>query len=140
MEYKEGDKVALIIGHQTALGYTVLIDEEFEGLLFKSDIYKDIEEGMRVEGYIKKIREDRKIDVSLRPQGFKSVIDTDVQTILDYLEKNDGVLKLTDKSSPESIKFRLQMSKKAFKRAVGNLYREKKIKILPDTIELIRKS
>jgi len=135
-EYKEGDKVDLIIGHQTALGYTVLIDEEFEGLLFKSDIYKDIEEGLRINGYIKKVREDGKIDVSLRPQGFKSVIDVDVETILNKLQNNDGVLKLTDKSSPESIKFHLQMSKKAFKRAVGNLYKNKKITISEDSIKL----
>jgi len=137
MEYQEGDKVALTIGHQTALGYVVLIDEEFEGLLFKSDIYKDIEEGIQVDGYIKTVREDGKIDVSLRPQGFRSVINTDVDTILNQLEKNDGVLKLTDKSSPESIKFHLQMSKKAFKRAIGNLYKEKIIAIHSDSIELL---
>ncbi len=139
MEFKEGDKVNLIIGHQTDLGFTVLIEEEFEGLLFKSDIYKDIEEGMKIEGYIKKIREDEKIDVSLRPQGFRSVINSDVEIVLNHLEKNKGVLNLTDKSSPESIKFHLQMSKKAFKRAIGNLYREKKIIFTEEGIELLKK-
>jgi len=137
MDYKEGDKVTLLIGHQTALGYIVLINEEVEGLLFKSDIYKDIEEGMHIDGYIKKLREDGKIDVSLRPQGFKSVIDTDVEVVLEKLQQNKGTLNLTDKSSPESIKFHLQMSKKAFKRAVGSLYKEKKIIIHKDSITLI---
>ncbi len=137
MDYKEGDKVTLLIGHQTVLGYIVLINEEVEGLLFKSDIYKDIEEGMHIDGYIKKLREDGKIDVSLRPQGFKSVIDTDVEVVLEKLQQNKGTLNLTDKSSPESIKFHLQMSKKAFKRAVGSLYKEKKIIIHKDSITLI---
>lgn len=136
MEVKVGDKVDLVIGVQTALGYTVLINETCEGLLFNSDVYELLEEGQRTVGYIKNIREDGKIDVSLRPQGFKNVIDIDVQKILDKLQK-DGFLLLTDKSSPESIKFHLQMSKKAFKKAVGKLYRAKKITLRSDRIELI---
>jgi hypothetical protein len=137
MDLKVGEKVDLVIGVQTALGYTVLINEEFEGLLFNSDVFSALEENYRTEGYIKNIREDGKIDVSLRPQGFRNVIDSDVQKILTKLEK-DGFLLLTDKSSPESIKFHLQMSKKAFKKAVGNLYREKKIALKPDRIELVK--
>ena len=64
MEFKEGDKVELIIGVQTALGYTVLIEETYEGLLYSNEVFTELEEGMRVDGYIKKIREDEKIDVS----------------------------------------------------------------------------
>ncbi|MDT7833105.1 DNA-binding protein [Flavobacteriaceae bacterium S356] len=137
MDLKVGDKVDLVIGVQTALGYSVLIDEEFEGLLFNSDVFTALDEGVKTTGYIKNIREDGKIDVSLRPQGFRNVIDTDVQKILDKLQK-DGFLLLTDKSSPESIKFHLQMSKKAFKKAVGNLYRAKKIELKSDRIELVK--
>jgi len=137
MDLEEGDKVALEIGHKTALGYVVLIEDEHEGLLFRSDIFIDIEEGMQIDGYIKKIREDGKYDISLRPQGFRQVIDNDVDTVLHHLEKNNGALSLTDKSSPASIKFHLQMSKKAFKRAIGNLYREKKITFTENGIELI---
>ncbi|WP_024740657.1 hypothetical protein [Tenacibaculum maritimum] len=136
MEYlNEGDKVDLIIGQKTMLGYTVLINEEFEGLLYKNEIFSEVEEGMKIKGYVKKVREDEKIDVSLRPQGFKSVIDTDVEVVLNKL-KEKGFLLLTDKSSPESIKFHLQMSKKAFKRAIGNLYKNKKIVISSDRISL----
>ncbi len=134
-DFKEGDKVDLIIEQQSELGYTVLINETHEGLLYNNEIFSDIEEGMKTVGYIKKLREDEKVDVSLRPQGFRSVIDTDVDKILDKLEEK-GFLLLTDKSSPESIKFHLQMSKKAFKRAVGNLYKQKLIVILDDKIEL----
>ena len=138
MELQEGDKVDLIIGVQTDLGYTVLINESYEGLLYNNEVFSDVEEGMKTFGYIKKIREDEKIDVSLRPQGFKNVIDEDVEKVLRKLEEK-GELMLTDKSSPEAIKFRLQMSKKAFKRAVGSLYKQRKIQIFDDRIELIKK-
>ncbi|CAL2074642.1 DNA-binding protein [Tenacibaculum sp. 190524A05c] len=138
MELKEGDKVELIIGIRTALGYTVLIEETYEGLLYANEVFSDLEEGMKTVGYIKKIREDEKIDVSLRPQGFRNVIDKDVEIVLNKLEEK-GFLLLTDKSSPESIKFHLQLSKKAFKRAIGSLYKQKKIELKSDRIELIKK-
>lgn len=134
-DIKVGDKVELIIGVRTALGYTVLINENHEGLLYANEVFEELEEGMRTEGYIKKIREDEKIDVSLQPQGFRNVIDNDVNKILQKLTAK-GFLLLTDKSSPESIKFHLQMSKKAFKRAVGNLYKQQRIVIKEDRIEL----
>ncbi|MFY7671456.1 DNA-binding protein [Tenacibaculum sp. MEBiC06402] len=137
MEFKEGDKVALIIGVRTALGYTVLIEETYEGLLYSNEVFTELEEGMRIDGYIKKIREDEKIDVSLRPQGFRNVIDEDVDKVLQKLNEK-GFLLLTDKSSPESIKFHLQLSKKAFKRAIGTLYKEKKILLKSDRIELVK--
>ena len=137
MDLQEGDKVQLVIETETALGYTVLINDEFDGLLYKNEVFKDLEENMEVVGYIKTIREDGKIDVSLRPQGFRNVIDSDVHTILTKLkESREGFLLLTDKSSPESIKFHLQMSKKAFKRAIGTLYKEKRILLKEDRIEL----
>ena len=136
MELQEGDKVEVLIKVQTPLGYSVLINETYDGLLYNSEIFSDVEEGLRTIAYVKKIREDEKIDVSLRPQGFRNVIDSDAKFILEKLEEK-GYLMLTDKSSPESIKFRLQMSKKAFKRAVGSLYKLKQITILEDRIELI---
>ncbi len=135
-ELKEGDKVEILLKIQTPLGYSVLINETYDGLLYNNEIFSDVEEGFRTLAYIKKIREDNRIDVSLRPQGFRNVIDADTQFVLDKLQEKGFVL-LTDKSSPEAIKFRLQMSKKAFKRAVGNLYKQKKIEILEDRIKLI---
>ncbi|AUC15637.1 DNA-binding protein [Tenacibaculum sp. SZ-18] len=137
MQFKEGDKVELIIGVQTALGYTVLIEETYEGLLYANEVFTELEEGMRIDGFIKKIREDEKIDVSLRPQGFRNVIDEDVDKVLQKLNEK-GFLLLTDKSSPESIKFHLQLSKKAFKRAIGTLYKKKKIILKSDRIELVK--
>lgn len=139
MDLQEGDKVQLLIEDETSLGYTVLINDEQEGLLYRNEVFQDIEIGLQTSGYIKSIREDGKIDVSLRPQGFKNVIDKDVEKILSTLKNSrDGYLLLTDKSSPESIKFQLQMSKKAFKKAVGNLYKNKLIVLKSDRIELVK--
>lgn len=136
-EIQEGNKVEILLKVQTPLGYSVLINETYDGLLYNNEVFSDVEEGMRLTAYVKKIREDNKIDVSLRPQGFRNVIDADTQFVFDKLEEK-GFLMLTDKSSPESIKFRLQMSKKAFKRAIGNLYKQKKIEILEDRITIVK--
>ena len=136
MNYTEGDQVDLFIVRATQLGYVVLIDNEAEGLLFKSDIFQPLQKGDQVKGYIKLIREDDKIDVSLRPQGFRNAIDADCDKILSILKK-DKVLKLTDKSSPENIKLKLNMSKKAFKKAIGFLYKRKVILLQEDRVELL---
>jgi len=139
MDLQEGDKVQLIIETETNLGFTVLIDEEYDGLLYRNEIFQDLEEGMEVTGYIKTLREDGKVDVSLRPQGFRNVINSDVNKVLRKLEASrEGFVLLTDKSSPESIRFQMQMSKKAFKKAVGNLYKQKRITIESDRIVLIK--
>ena len=135
MDLKIGDKVTIVIGVETALGYTVLIDESIEGLIYRNEVFKPLEEGQKTIGFIKNIREDGKIDVSLQPMGYRNTIDGDKEKILMQLQKNGGQLSITDKSSPESIKFHLQMSKKAFKRALGALYKEKKVLLFPDRIQ-----
>ncbi len=135
MDLKIGDRVAIVIGVETALGYTVLIDESIEGLIYRNEVFKPLEEGQKTIGFIKNIREDGKIDVSLQPMGYRNTIDGDKEKILMQLQKNGGKLSITDKSSPESIKFHLQMSKKAFKRALGALYKEKKVLLFPDRIQ-----
>lgn len=136
MNYTEGDQVELFIVRATQLGYVVLIDNEIEGLLFRSDVFQPLQKGDQVNGYIKLIREDKKIDVSLRPQGFRNAIDADCDKILSILKK-EKVLKLTDKSSPEDIKKQLNMSKKAFKKAIGFLYKRKVILLQKDRVELL---
>ncbi len=137
MELEIGQKVTITIGKETSLGFIVLIDESLEGLVYKSDVFIDLEEGITTTGYIKNIREDQKIDVSLRPIGYRNTIEDDKAKILHQLTQKNGELQLTDKSSPESIKFHLQMSKKAFKRALGALYKEKKVLLYQDKIEKV---
>ena len=140
MYLKEGDKVNLVIETETSLGYTVLINEEYDGLLFRSEVFQELEENMEIIGYIKNIREDGKIDVSLRPQGFRNVIGSDVEKVLAKLKNSrEGFILITDKSSPDSIRFHMKMSKKAFKKAVGSLYKQKRIAIKEDRIELLNK-
>lgn len=137
MDLEVGDKVSLIIGSETDLGFNVWIDEDYEGLLYRNEIFQEIRERQRISGFIKNIREDGKIDVSLQPQGFRNVISLDTEKVVEAIYDHDGFLPLTDKSSPEEIKRELLMSKKAFKRAVGTLYKEKTILIKEDGLELI---
>lgn len=137
MDLEVGDKVSLIIGAETDLGFNVWIDQDYEGLLYRNEIFQEIKERQRIAGFIKNIREDGKIDVSLKPQGFRNVISLDTEKVVEAIYDHDGFLPLTDKSSPEDIKRELLMSKKAFKRAVGTLYKEKTILIKEDGLELI---
>lgn len=138
MELQVGDKVKLIIERETPLGYNVLIEGEIEGLLYRSDVFSEMEEGMEGIGFIKNIREDGKIDVSLRPQGYSKVIDHDANSVLQELKDSpEGYLSITDKSSPDVIRSHFNMSKKSYKKALGNLYKEKLINITADRIELI---
>ncbi|NLP56578.1 DNA-binding protein [Lutibacter sp. B1] len=137
MELKVGDKVDLIVVRQTALGFTVLIEHEFEGLLYRNELFQKISEGQELIGYIKKIRDDEKLDVSLQPIGFKQTIVSYEIKILNALKQNEGFLPLNDKSSPDDIKYQLGMSKKAFKNAVGGLFRQKLITISEEGIRLV---
>ncbi|KQC33776.1 DNA-binding protein [Nonlabens sp. YIK11] len=140
MNLKPGDKVNLLIERETPLGFTVLIENEFEGLVYHDDVFIELEEGMEGIGFIKNIREDGKIDVTLRPQGYVNVIETDSETILETLRESPfGAIMITDKSSPDQIRHEFNMSKKSFKKAVGNLYKQKLINILDDRIELVVK-
>ena len=136
MNYNEGDQVELFIVRVTQLGYVVLIENKIEGLLFKSDVFQPLQKGDQVKGYIKLIRDDGKIDVSLRPHGFRNAIDADCDKIISILKK-ERVLKLSDKSSPDDIKSQLNMSKKAFKKAIGFLYKRKVILLREDRVELL---
>ena len=137
MEYEIGDRVMLSIQRATDLGYVVLIDDEFEGLLFRNEVFQPLSRDLEVRGYIKNIREDGKIDVSLRPQGFLNVIDADCDAVMAALKQQHRLM-LTDKSTPEAIKRELNMSKKAFKKALGFLYKRKLILILDDCVELVK--
>lgn len=133
---KEGEKVSLIMMNESELGWNVIINQKYIGLVYASEVYKKLYPLSEEEGFIKTIREDGKIDVTLQPQGFEH-IDEYKQKILDYLKENYGLMHLTDQSTPEEIKEELGMSKKNFKKAIGGLYKEKKIEILEDKIRIL---
>ena len=121
---KVGAGVELMMWHETSLGYTAIIDGSMVGLVYQDDIYEEIWPGDIKHGFIKRVREDGKIDLSLRPFGYNKVTD-ESQKILDYLEKHGGTMVFTDKSNPERISRTFRMSKKVFKKALGLLYKQK---------------
>ncbi|KQK25878.1 RNA-binding protein [Chryseobacterium aquaticum] len=134
--FRKGDKVELIMMNESELGWNVVINKKYIGLVYTSDVYKKLYPLSEEEGYIKTIREDGKIDVSLQPEGFEN-IDEFRQKILNKLDENFGLLHLSDKSSPEEIKVELQMSKKNFKKAIGGLYKDKIVDLSNDKIKLL---
>jgi len=119
----EGDEVELLVYAFTDLGVKVIINDRFGGLLFATELVVKPRIGEHLHGYVKKVREDGKVDVTLR-QGGAGEAEKDRRIILEALAAQNGFLPLTDKSSPESIAGQLRLSKKSFKKAVGGLYKE----------------
>lgn len=132
---KEGDEVDLVIGNESDLGYQVVINKLHIGLVFFNKVFQPLYKGDEVKGFVEKIREDGKIDVSLQKKGYVQVIDSQ-DILLKKIQENNGVLHLTDKSDPEIIARELRMSKKVFKKCLGALYKQRKIKIEEDRIVL----
>ena len=116
-----------------------MVNNQFQGLVFQSDIHRDISIGEKNTVYVKKLRPDGKIDITLTPQGYRNVIDQSTQSILDQLKQDDGFFKYTDKSNPEEIRNKFGMSKKTFKKAIGNLYKQKIIRLEKDGTYLANK-
>ncbi len=135
LDFSPGDEVDIIIYKFTDLGIKVIINNKYYGLVYENDIYKNLIVGDEIKGYIKKIRDDNKIDVSLRKIGYGRIEEAK-QKILNRLKKEAGFLPLNDNSSPQKIKEELQMSKGSFKKAIGGLYKEKVINITDQGIEI----
>ncbi len=136
IDVNEGDEVDLLFYKRGELGMNAIVNGMFQGLVFNSDMHKQIEIGQKTKGYVKKVREDGRIDLLLEPMGYRNVIDHTSQLVLEYIKNNGGSINLTDKSSPESIKDQLGLSKKAFKKALGNLYKQKLVKLQKDQTSL----
>ncbi len=122
------EEVDLIVSNPTELGWNVIVNQLHQGLLYKDDVFQKLHTGDRLKGFVKKTRPDGKIDITLQRPGYRS-IEPNAQELLTTLELKGGFLKLTDKSSPEEIQEQLQMSKKSFKRALGNLYKQRLVDI-----------
>ncbi|WP_445382334.1 CvfB family protein [Robiginitalea sp. IMCC43444] len=131
-----GEEVALLVYRETELGFEVVINNTQLGLVFKNQVFQALKVGDSLPGYIKHIRADGKIDVVLRPQGYRS-LEPAANTIYEALQAAGGTLPLHDKASPEAIKSQLGMSKKMFKKGVGALYRERKIELGDNFIKLL---
>ena len=136
IELVEGDEVDLIVSNRTDLGYNAIINGKYLGILYFNEIFKPINTGDKVKGFVKKIREDNKIDLSLEKQWYVKVDPVSTE-ILDKLKANNHFLPYSDKTDPEVIKTQLGISKKTFKKAIGLLYKNKLITIEEDGIRLI---
>ena len=135
-QYKRGQEVDLLIWQKTDLGFKVIVDNKFSGLIYDDHIFKDIRTGDRVKGYIDQLRPDGKLDVTLQPTGRRQTL-TFSETLLDYLKEHDGYCPLGDKSDAEDIKEMFQVSKKTFKRATSHLYAQRLITINDTSMRLV---
>ena len=133
--YRYGDEVSLLVWQKTDLGFKVIVDNRYAGLVYSNQIFREIRTGDRMKGYIEAVREDGKIDVMLQPTGWRMTKET-ADVLLDYLETHQGVCRLTDKSPAEDIYQAFQVSKKSYKKAVGDLYKRRLITIEEDCIRL----
>lgn len=137
--YQTGEAVTFIIQERTPLGYMAIVNQEHRGLLHESRINRPLKIGETFDGYIAEMKEEGKIDLSLEQVGYGRVTGLSSQ-ILEKLKENDGRLNVSDKSSPEEIRRLFQTSKKAFKQALGALYRKRLIEMKEGSIYLVKKS
>lgn len=135
--YEAGQPVSLMVLEKTPLGYAAMIDRRHRGLIHESEVHRELEPGEVLQGYVRALREDYKIDLSLEPVGYGRVTDLS-ERILQTLRQSGGKIAIGDQSSPEAIRETFGASKKAFKQAVGHLYRKRLITLDPNLIELVR--
>ncbi len=135
--FEKWQEVDVIVYAFTDLGIKVAISNEYTGLVYENEIYDDYYKGQKLKAFIKSVREDGKIDVSLQPKQGRHVFST-IDKILEQLEEAGGKLRFNDNSSPEEIKNRFQISKRVFKQAIGKLYKQRKIKITDKGIEIVK--
>lgn len=136
IELEVGQEVEILVGNETEIGYVCIVEDLYRGLIYKNQIFKSIQPGDRTTAFVKEVRADNKIDLSLEPIGVES-IEPNAQKVLEKLKASEGKLNVHDKSSPEEIQSVLGMSKKNFKKAIGSLYKNRQIKINDDSIELL---
>ncbi len=130
-----GEEVDILIWQSTDLGYNVIINNLHKGLIYSNEIFTLVQIGDIKKGYIKKIREENKIDVELQKSGYEN-IEPNADKIVAQLKAYGGFLPLNDRSAPEDITQQLEMSKKTFKKAIGLLYKQQVIRLAEDGIYL----
>ncbi len=135
-----GNSVEIIIAQPTDLGYKVIVNSRFWGILYSNEVFQKLHIGDRIPAYVKQLRPDKKLDISLQEQGYRAQIPKAGKQILEMLQQQQGFLPLTDKSPPELIYTQLQMSKKSFKKAIGGLFKQRLIRIGEDGIHLLKSS
>jgi predicted RNA-binding protein (virulence factor B family) len=135
-DYEHNQKVEVLITGVLEIGYTCIINNSHGGMIYHNEVYESIRVGQKMPAYIKKVREDEKIDVSIHPLGVER-FESKTTDIVSFIKENGGQMFITDKSDPELIRTTFGMSKKAFKKALGILYKDRLIEIQPDKIVLV---
>lgn len=135
--YHGGDAVETLVWQKTDLGFKVIVDNRHSGLLFDDEIFRPLHSGDRLTAYVKQVRPDGKIDLSLQKKGQKAVHDFS-DTLLRHLQRHQGHTALGDKSPADEIYALFGVSKKVFKKAIGDLYRRRLIELRPDGLWLVR--
>ncbi|MBU0961225.1 MAG: type I-B CRISPR-associated protein Cas8b1/Cst1 [Proteobacteria bacterium] len=135
--YEEGEEVDLLIYDKTDLGFRAVVNSSHDGMIYENEVFQKLFIGEQLKGYIKKIREDLKIDLSLQQPGYQKVDDIS-QTILDTIKEHGGRIALTDKSPPQDIYSQFGVSKKTFKKAIGSLYKKRLIIIDASGVQLTK--
>lgn len=135
-KYKHGDEVDLLVWQKTQLGFKAIVDNKFSGLVYEDQIFRPLSVGDRLKGFIDHVRDDGKIDLTIQPTGRRQTEEF-AEVLLQYLKDNGGHCDLGDKSPAELIADTFKVSKKTFKKAVGDLYRRRLISIDPDGISLV---
>lgn len=135
-QYRHGNEVDLLVWQKTELGFKVIIDNLFAGLVYEDQVFRPLTTGDRLKGYVDRVRPDGKIDVTIQPTGQRNTEEFS-EVLLEYLKNNNGRCDLGDKSPAELISDRFKVSKKTFKKAVGDLYKRRLIQIKEDGLELL---
>lgn len=136
-EFKQGDQVSILIASQSDLGFRVIVNHRYWGVLYGNEVFQSIYKGQTLDAYVKRLREDQRLDISLQPLGFAKVTGI-TDDILQRLQQQKGYLALSDKSSPDEIYAAFGVSKKVFKQAIGTLFKLRKINIEEQGIRLIK--
>lgn len=136
LNLKANDAVTALIFDDTPLGYLAIVNNKFKGLIYHNEVFGRLRIGEQVQAYVKKIKEGGEMDLSIQKIGFKHV-DDQTENILQLLKQNKGYLNMSDNTPAEEVQARLKLSKKVFKKAIGILYKQKKIRIEPDGIYLV---
>jgi uncharacterized protein len=134
--FKAGQKVSLLIADKTDLGIKAIVNNTHWGMLYENELFQPVQKGQKIDGFIRQIREDNKIDLTLHQPGYGKV-DELTDKILTQLKDNQGFLPLSDKSPPEAIYNAFGVSKKVFKQAIGALYKQKLVVIEKGGIRLV---
>ena len=132
---QHGTEVDILVWMKTDLGFKVIVNNKFQGLIFENQIFQPLHSGMKLKAYVDHVRQDGKIDIALQQTGRQQTLDF-AEVLLRYLYENEGYCNLGDKSPAELIYDRFQVSKKAYKKAIGDLYKRRLITISDDGIHL----